>query len=831
MDPLEALPRIVIVDHHDSYTRNLLYLISKCFDPEPSPELLVSRVAVIPHTHPALSPHTFEDQVLPHIDAVILSPGPGTSETDSDFGTSLALLQDEALHDLPFLGVCLGHQGLATGLGATIKQLKEPFHGRKRKIVKEQGWERKEGFCGIMDGVPDGTEVICYNSLVVEEESLPSCLRVTSRSIDDHEDIGTIVQSMEHESLPRYGVQFHPESIETTGGTTVLSNFLHNVREIWNQKDPARVRSWKDANTCLPYHIRSLGSACVALGTSIGICSPRWRVLSKSVPASATTLEHVIAYQFPYLAEMVFRNGCPNCIWLDSASPRDPQSNVSTLTNADFYLHYDMAGCLTVHHPGEDVGKHPGVHLDLAAYTSLWHWMDQVQRTMQAQTRGLEKSEKPSFRTGFAGFWSYEMKDESLSLGSLHPDKYRAGNQGCMDRSKLPAAYWAFCSRVLCFDHETRTWNMHALVDEGGKTSDAISALERSGVTLGLSEEDALTWFQCVETKLQDTTTSTMTVSPLPPITLHGLDNAEVYMQKIEKARELISMGESYEICLTTQFEGKVLEEADYNKYFALYCSLRRKNPAPFSAYVELPTVHGTPQAILSTSPERFLTVSDRGTVEMRPIKGTKVRPGWGAGEEDWLARAKEEPDMRAFVAAEDRRRRQLLEADPKERAENLMIADLIRADLQSVCFPGTVEVPRLIALETYVTVHQLVTSVEGTLRPSIGCVDVTRRCFPPGSMTGAPKRRSVELIETLERSADDPESTTRRRGIYSGALGFIGVDGASSLSVVIRTITMQGANALVGAGGAITFLSSPEGEWDEVLTKLGSVASLAPSK
>ena len=128
-------------------------------------------------------------------------------------------------------------------------------------------------------------------------------------------------------------------------------------------------------------------------------------------------------------------------------------------------------------------------------------------------------------------------------------------------------------------------------------------------------------------------------------------------------------------------------------------------------------------------------------------------------------------------------------------------------------------------ALETYETVHQLVTAVTGTMRPGIGCVEAVRRCFPPGSMTGAPKRRSVELLETLERTPGSSSDATRRRGIYSGALGFIGADGASNLSVVIRAVITQGSGVMVGAGGAITMLSTAQGEWDEVLTKLGSVS------
>ena len=242
-----------------------------------------------------------------------------------------------------------------------------------------------------------------------------------------------------------------------------------------------------------------------------------------------------------------------------------------------------------------------------------------------------------------------------------------------------------------------------------------------------------------------------------------------------------------------------------------------------------LPLNQNTPQGILSTSPERFLTITRDGCLEMRPIKGTLVRPGWGKGEEEWRDRAAYDSHMRHFVSSEDDRRKEKLRADPKERAENLMIADLIRADLQAVCYPGSVKVPRLIALETYETVHQLVTAVTGTLRPGIGCVEAAKRCFPPGSMTGAPKRRSVELLEHLERTPGHPcDGTTRRRGTYSGVLGFMGVDGASNMSVVIRTVTAQGPAVMVGAGGAVTILSTAQGEWDEVLTKLSSVSSLA---
>ncbi|WFD25405.1 aminodeoxychorismate synthase [Malassezia nana] len=492
------------------------------------------------------------------------------------------------------------------------------------------------------------------------------------------------------------------------------------------------------------------------------------------------------------------------------------------MSHSDFVLTYNMDGCLQLALNDTLELK----RLDMGSHENLWDWLDEVQRTIQSQTKDLLSNKKMAFRTGLVGVWSYEMKDESLCLRKLSPESYEGCSNTLVNRMELPAAQWAFCSKVLCLDHKSMTWTAYALINGEGQAAGPLAQLEELGAKIGIETCDAEKWFTEVEMALQETCGVSETLMQEPRLSVLALDDGLTYMEKVEKARMLIGKGESYEICLTTQFEGSVPGLQGYDEYFSLYCTLRRKNPAPFSAYLELLPLYGKPQAILSTSPERFLTVWDDGQVEMRPIKGTKVRPGWGAGEEDWFSKTSD-PAMKAFMELEDNRRKSQLHKDPKERAENLMIADLIRADLQSVCYAGSVAVPRLIALETYETVHQLVTSVVGTLRPGIGCIEATKRCFPPGSMTGAPKRRSVELIETLERPPNVPGTSSRRRAMYSGSLGFIGVDGASNLSVIIRTATVQANNVTVGAGGAITFLSSPEGEWDEVLTKLGSVATL----
>jgi para-aminobenzoate synthetase len=381
--------------------------------------------------------------------------------------------------------------------------------------------------------------------------------------------------------------------------------------------------------------------------------------------------------------------------------------------------------------------------------------------------RGLSTELPFDFDCGFAGYLGYELKADCGGVAA--------------HRATTPDAAFVFADRLIAFDHEQGHTYLLALVDPAPQ-SELNQILGPAG-----REFDPVRSVAEAESWIEETAACLASLPPLQeplvdaaPVELRLRRAPDRYREDIDACKRHLTAGHSYEICLTNEVVAEVAPEP-----FDLYRALRRANPAPFAAYLRFGEL-----AVLSSSPERFLAVDREGRAEARPIKGTSRR-GSSSDEDAGLAAA--------------------LRADEKSRAENVTIVDLLRNDLGRVCEVGSVEVPELMRVETYETVHQLVSSVRGRLAEGVGAAECARACFPPGSMTGAPKLRTMEVLDELEGEA---------RGVYSGAIGYFGLGGAGDLSVAIRTIVLDRGKASIGAGGAIVVDSDPEDEIEEMLLK-----------
>jgi para-aminobenzoate synthetase len=385
---------------------------------------------------------------------------------------------------------------------------------------------------------------------------------------------------------------------------------------------------------------------------------------------------------------------------------------------------------------------------------------DYLSREMR-RLRRLSSELPFDFDCGFVGYFGYELKADC------------GGNDA--HSSSMPDASFVFADRLIAFDHLERCTYVLCLAEPGG-AEQADRWIAESCLRLAAAAP--------VEDPERDGGEFAL------PVDFRLSRSHERYLEDIAACKRRLIEGETYEICLTNRITAEVSVDP-----LALYRNLRRVNPAPFSAYLRFGS-----SAIASSSPERFLSIARDGWVEAKPIKGTCAR---------------------GRTPAEDVRLAEALRLDEKSRAENLVIADLLRNDLGVVCEIGTVHVPELMQVETYETVHQLVSTVRGLLREDVeppGCI---RACFPGGSMTGAPKKRTMEIIDELEGEA---------RGVYSGAIGYLGLSGGCDLSIVIRTIVVEGERASLGVGGAIVMQSDAEEEYQEILLKARApIAAIDP--
>lgn len=714
--------RTLLIDNADSFTFNLFHLLAEVNGCEP---------VVVPNDWADYSLAALED-----FDNVVISPGPGTPEETADFG----ICADVIAHaEIPILGVCLGHQGIANVHDGTIAHAPEPRHGRVSEI-------RHSG-SGLFEGLPSPFVAARYHSLAVAE--VPESIEATAWSDDG------VLMGLANKTRPQWGVQFHPESIVTEGAVTLLRNFRRLTEEWWAEQGSSREsdgdRSRRD--DVVGSEERFVRNEAVenVVGT---VPRHKQRTYTVHVRDMPLTVSASGIFSALFADE-------PEAVWLDGNMLGHPDSRFSIMGAPSGPLSRRViadvpAGTLEVRSADGTETVHSG----------FFDWLnDDLKSTELVQT--LEVAELPfSFRLGWVGYLGYELKAEVGSPGrhaSVHPD-----------------ALMMFLDRALVVDHEQGNVYLLALSGEG------------------VNEDDCKAWFDKTARRIDAIEPDLDTVEPGPAAAAHlrpnrGSDSLtefppelrarhsrSEYLDLIAEAQRLINDGETYEVCLTNMLEMPWMRDA-----LETYGDLRRDNPAPFGAFLKSTEVN-----VLSTSPERFVRISASGVAESKPIKGT--RPRGSTPEEDEALKA----DLRSSV---------------KDRSENLMIVDLVRHDLGVTAELGSVEVTNLFDVETYATVHQLVSTVRSQLRHTATPVECIRAAFPPGSMTGAPKHRTMSIIDDLEGGP---------RGIYSGAIGFFSLDGAVDLSVLIRTGVVSGNSQSYGVGGAIVALSNPVEEFQETIVK-----------
>jgi para-aminobenzoate synthetase len=691
--------RTLLIDNYDSYTYNVYQLMAQVYGTEP---------VVVRNDDPA-----WDLLDLGSFDGVVISPGPGHPASYRDFGHSRTVLRHE---DLPVLGVCLGHQGIGLAYGAQVLGAPRPRHGHLTQV-------RHTGD-GVFTGLPQGFTAVRYHSLCVAEP-LPAELEAVAWSEDG------VIMGVRHRRLPRWGVQFHPESICTEHGARLMANF----------RDVALLSRDQRA---------SRSSGAVTPGNGAATRSPLSSLRPPALQAHSVRLDQLVD------AEEAFSQlygTSTRAFWLDSARVEPGLSRFSFLGDASgptgevltFRVGDDS---VTVEPSGQTPSSEPGTIFEA------------LERRLGCPVEGAEYFPF-DLAGGYVGYFGYELK---VTGGS--PNVHRA---------ETPDAVWLRADRFIAIDHLEGQTYVVAVAEPAG-ADEARSWIEKTSAALcRLPEPEPGQDIPAIPEGLN--------------VERWLMRPREQYLADIVECQRQLHAGESYEICVTNK-----LRMAAPDDDLEFYRRLRRLNPAPYSALLRIGEL-----AIFSSSPERFMQIDDSRMVETKPIKGTAPRSA--------------DPELDETM--------RLSLSDDKTRAENLMIVDLLRNDLGQVCEIGSVVVSKLMATESYATVHQLVSTIRGKLRDGVSALECVRACFPGGSMTGAPKLRTMEIIDSLENEA---------RGVYSGALGFFGFTGTADLSIVIRTAVRWRDELTVGAGGAIVLDSDPHAEYDEMLLKAMAPLQALPS-
>ncbi|RZB44514.1 aminodeoxychorismate synthase, chloroplastic-like [Glycine soja] len=821
--------RTLLIDNYDSYTYNVYQELSIINGVPP---------VVIQNddwTWEELCHYLYEENAF---DNIVISPGPGSPACPEDIGICLQLLLK--CWDIPILGVCLGHQALGYVHGAQIVHASEPIHGRLSE-VEHNGCQL---FHDIPSGKNYGFKVVRYHSLVIDSESLPEELipiawtsststlpfigskdfgKFNTHEVQPDQSIfidpflakvgsgssnqfdygktrsARVLMGIKHSTRPHYGVQFHPESVATCYGSQIFKNFREITDDYWLRFRSSFKETHAHSNACM--QISSANRLYREVCRSISAENNAVDQLKKIVHAdrhleyNKAEMKHLEMFnmvntphattgskclklkwrKFGHLAGQVggaksifcglFGHEAENTFWLDSSSTEKGRARFSFMGGKGGSLWKHLMFRLSHQSDGSSKG---GGYLSTedcqgSAETIFLEegFLDFLNKELQSYHYDKNECEGLpfDFHGGYVGYIGYDLKVECGVKSNRH-------------KSKTPDACFFFADNLVAIDHKNDDVYILAIHEESSSitqwlddTQEKLLSLNGSvRVALEIQNSHPLTFYSC-------------------KAGLAAEKSREQYIEDVKKCLNYIKDGESYELCLTTQIR-KPIEELNS---LGLYLHLRERNPAPYAAWLNFSKEN---LSICCSSPERFLQLDRKNILEAKPIKGTIARGA--TKEEDELLKLK-------------------LQFSEKDQAENLMIVDLLRNDLGRVCDPGSVHVPRLMDVESYATVHTMVSTIRGKKRSDVSAINCVKAAFPGGSMTGAPKLRSMELLDSIESCS---------RGIYSGCIGFFSYNQRFDLNIVIRTVIIHEGEASIGAGGAIVALSNPEDEYEEMVLK-----------
>ena len=858
--PHATNPRILFIDAYDSFTNNIIALLETHL-----------RVSVTTIKIDTPIPDFLE--FLKPFSAVIAGPGPGDPRRSKDVGWIQELWKLQGQDVLPVLGICLGFQSLVLAFGGTIDRLGEPRHGVVRR-VRGNG----ESIFRELEEV----ETVQYHSLYASlrsqgnlegrQSSDPKnaslkCVDLRPLAWDyDTDNVAEktgslstrrILMAVEHKSKPFFGIQFHPESICSNGNARKVIEAWWEVSKKWIRPDrecgflpsPPRTpyagfETFQDVRPILD-HRRAKDKETISSISTNGDCNRATK--ESTVQQDAKRCRNVYCSQ---------RRGESYAVQVTTSVVDFEDATVPSICETLGLTERETIILDSELHQRRDVGEYSiiglvspnslrleyqigtnevrRIHKGQSETISLRYYDGSIfsyLKSFMSQYKVLNVGLKVPFWGGLMGFISYEACLETIGILHSHCPIGK--------RPQRPDLSFVFVERSIVIDHSQQKIHVQTVrSDDQDWVQSTISQVKRIGGTVLSSSKPS-------------TLSSNVRLS---------LPKAASYKPKIRACQSAIRAGDSYELCLTNQ---AAIHTKRRPVAWPLYLRLRCLNPAPFSAYVRLGKL-----TLLSSSPERFLQWSrptkpsetctngafdhEEMTIrcQFRPIKGTVQR--------------QPNPNIPALTLTEATS----LLATPKERAENLMIVDLIRHDLHGVVGSGRVTVPKLMVVEEYATLFQLVSVIEGSLvvddnhdeaisnvdkvdnspntpNPPIRKpgLDILAASLPPGSMTGAPKLRSCQLLHDLE---------SHPRGIYSGVLGYLDVGGGGDFSVVIRSAVRwdrAGSEAVdfgnadeseeptstqddndewtIGAGGAVTSMSTEDGEWEEMCAKMRSTLRL----